>query len=81
MSEVSDFLPDAAEVADVSNLLNELNDAQRQAVTAPPEHMLILAGAGSGKTRVRPTISLLLPLPIKRLLKCDSGSNSCRGRR
>jgi len=52
MSEVSDFLPDAAEVADVSNLLNELNDAQRQAVTAPPEHMLILAGAGSGKTRV-----------------------------
>src|SRR6056300_1685962 len=38
--------------ADVSHILNELNDAQRQAVTAPPEHMLVLAGAGSGKTRV-----------------------------
>jgi len=38
--------------ADVSHILNELNDAQRRAVTAQPEHMLILAGAGSGKTRV-----------------------------
>jgi len=42
----------AAAEADVSHILNELNDAQRQAVTAPPEHMLVLAGAGSGKTRV-----------------------------
>ena len=41
----------AAEV-DVSHILNDLNDAQRHAVTAQPEHMLILAGAGSGKTRV-----------------------------
>jgi DNA helicase-2/ATP-dependent DNA helicase PcrA len=41
-----------AEEADISHILNELNDAQRQAVTAQPEHMLILAGAGSGKTRV-----------------------------
>lgn len=37
---------------DVSHILNDLNDAQRQAVTAKPEHMLVLAGAGSGKTRV-----------------------------
>jgi len=37
---------------DVSHILNDLNDAQRQAVTAQPEHMLVLAGAGSGKTRV-----------------------------
>lgn len=41
-----------AEHADISHILNDLNDAQRQAVTAPPEHMLVLAGAGSGKTRV-----------------------------
>lgn len=41
-----------AEHADISHILNDLNDAQRKAVTAPPEHMLILAGAGSGKTRV-----------------------------
>ena len=41
-----------ASAADVSHILNGLNDAQRQAVTAVPEHMLILAGAGSGKTRV-----------------------------
>jgi DNA helicase-2/ATP-dependent DNA helicase PcrA len=33
-------------------LVAALNPAQREAVTAPPEHRLILAGAGSGKTRV-----------------------------
>lgn len=37
---------------DVTALLDTLNDAQRQAVSAPPHAMLILAGAGSGKTRV-----------------------------
>ena len=37
---------------DVSSILDELNDAQREAVCAPPNPLLILAGAGSGKTRV-----------------------------
>jgi DNA helicase-2/ATP-dependent DNA helicase PcrA len=37
---------------DLSPILNPLNDEQRAAVTAPAAATLVLAGAGSGKTRV-----------------------------
>jgi DNA helicase-2/ATP-dependent DNA helicase PcrA len=37
---------------DVSFILDSLNDKQREAVAAPLQNTLILAGAGSGKTRV-----------------------------
>ncbi len=39
----------------MSDLLANLNPEQLQAVTLPPVHALILAGAGSGKTRVLTT--------------------------
>ena len=39
----------------MSDLLARLNPPQLQAVTLPPVHALILAGAGSGKTRVLTT--------------------------
>ncbi|MFD1382911.1 DNA helicase II [Rhodanobacter aciditrophus] len=37
---------------DVSFILDALNDKQREAVAAPLQNSLVLAGAGSGKTRV-----------------------------
>jgi len=37
---------------DVTQIIDPLNDAQRDAVTAPDMPMLVVAGAGSGKTRV-----------------------------
>ncbi len=37
---------------DVTNILQDLNEAQREAVTAPLGNALVIAGAGSGKTRV-----------------------------
>ena len=37
---------------DVSHILDSLNEDQRNAVTSEKQHLLVLAGAGSGKTRV-----------------------------
>ncbi len=37
---------------DITSILEGLNDRQREAVTAPLGNLLIVAGAGSGKTRV-----------------------------
>lgn len=37
---------------DVTPILNNLNTAQEEAVTSDKKHLLVLAGAGSGKTRV-----------------------------
>jgi len=37
---------------DVTRILDPLNDAQRDAVAAENQNLLVLAGAGSGKTRV-----------------------------
>ncbi len=37
---------------DISHIIDDLNDAQREAVCAPMNNTMVLAGAGSGKTRV-----------------------------
>lgn len=37
---------------DISHILDSLNDHQREAVSSEAQNLLVLAGAGSGKTRV-----------------------------
>ncbi len=75
---------------DVSYLLDSLNDKQREAVAASRTNMLVLAGAGSGKTRVlvhriarllsvencSPYSIMAVTLPTKRRRRCVTVSAS-----
>ncbi|MEO0367655.1 MAG: UvrD-helicase domain-containing protein, partial [Pseudomonadota bacterium] len=72
---------------DISHIFNELNDAQREAVAAPAAPLLILAGAGSGKTRVLTSrIAYLVeahqvsPLSILAVTFTNKASREMRGR-
>ncbi len=46
------FLSASKPPLDITHILEGLNDAQREAVSAPLGNALVVAGAGSGKTRV-----------------------------
>lgn len=72
---------------DVSHIFDPLNDAQREAVAAPPGPLLVLAGAGSGKTRVLThRIAWLIqahdisPLSILAVTFTNKASREMRGR-
>ncbi len=72
---------------DPSLLLDGLNDKQREAVAAPLENLLILAGAGSGKTRVLvPRIAWLMsveeasPFSVMAVTFTNKAAAEMRGR-
>ncbi len=72
---------------DVSYILDQLNDAQRDAVTADSPGTLVLAGAGSGKTRVlvhriawKIKIEGLSPYSIMAVTFTNKAAREMRGR-
>ena len=72
---------------DITSIIAPLNDAQREAVTAPSQAMLILAGAGSGKTRVlvhrivwQIQVNGLSPQSILAVTFTNKAANEMRGR-
>jgi len=72
---------------DVSHLIDDLNDAQRQAVTLDDGHCLVLAGAGSGKTRVLVhriawliQVEHVSPMSVLAVTFTNKAANEMRGR-
>ena len=72
---------------DITSIIAPLNDAQREAVTAPSQAMLILAGAGCGKTRVlvhrivwQIQVNGLSPQSILAVTFTNKAANEMRGR-
>jgi DNA helicase-2/ATP-dependent DNA helicase PcrA len=72
---------------DITKIIAPLNEAQRAAVTAPSQAMLILAGAGSGKTRVlvhrivyQIQVNNVSPHSILAMTFTNKAANEMRGR-
>lgn len=75
------------DLVDITPLVAHLNPAQKEAVTSPPDHRLVLAGAGSGKTRVLVhriawliTVENLSPLSVLAVTFTNKAASEMRGR-
>jgi DNA helicase-2/ATP-dependent DNA helicase PcrA len=72
---------------DVSHIIDPLNERQREAVSADPGNILVLAGAGSGKTRVLThriawacEVNGLSPFSVLAVTFTNKAANEMRGR-